>query len=73
MKHEAAMAKFKRAELARLIDRWFLATAGNPNRWSQDPVGSAIRSALQGTGNWKNAPRGNPRKGFEAQQSRKVS
>ena len=52
------------------LRQWFDDTESVPDRrkrrWLHDPVGSLLRERLKATGNWKNAPRGNPHKGFAA-------
>lgn len=55
-------------ELSRALITWFEESSRTPNRkrrrWSDDPVGRTIRSELMDCGNWKHAPRGNPKAGF---------
>lgn len=60
-----------RRGLAKKIDGWFSDTVGDPNRWRRDPVGRVIREELRRVGNWKNAPRGNPRAGYEGLMRKK--
>jgi hypothetical protein len=56
-------------QLAYELESWFARTAANPEskkrRWSKNPVGMILRANLRETGNWKNAPRGNPSAGFK--------
>lgn len=53
-------------EVADLVREWFRMKTSEANgRWSRDPLGRVIKEGLKGTGNWKNAPRGNPKKGRE--------
>jgi hypothetical protein len=47
--------------LATGLEEWFAANRDNPNRWHRGIVGQTIKRQLQGTGNWKNAPRGDAR------------
>jgi hypothetical protein len=49
---------------------WFERTKGNPNRWRESYVGRVIRGNLVETGNWKNAPRGDPKKGYAAMREK---
>jgi hypothetical protein len=49
-------------ELASYISEWF-SRKRVPAARRQSPVWKAIRAALAVTGNFKNAPRGNPRAG----------
>ena len=56
-------------DLAREIAEWFERHRGDKGIW-QKPVGRSVREALMRRGNWKNAPRGNPRKGYEEMRRR---
>ncbi len=47
-------------ELSILIQNWF--NKDISNKWSDSAVGRTIKDNLKSLGNWKNAPRGNPRK-----------
>lgn len=58
-------------ELAIEIERWFSSKTSNNNRWNDNPVGKVIYKYLNSFGNWKNAGRGNPRKGGYARQQQK--
>lgn len=49
---------------------WFRVSSTNPKRWHRDPVGILIKEQLKLTKNWKYAPRGNPRKGYDMQQEK---
>ena len=51
------------SELAAELENWFKNNADNPNKWNRNKVGQIIKSYLIGSGNWKNAARGNPAKG----------
>ena len=57
-------------KLAEAIRRWGTQAAYDPNRWHRDPIGQAIRDVVSSLGNWRNAPRGNPRKGQEAMRQK---
>lgn len=61
------MDKEKDKELANLINQWFKTNAYNPHKWNRSAAGQAIRAGVDSCGNWKNATRGNPRKGKEGQ------
>jgi hypothetical protein len=50
-------------EIAQYINNWFLLNQKNPSRWSDNEIGQIIKKNLKITGNWKNAPRGDSRKG----------
>ena len=70
------MKKNDRRKLFRLLVSWFEPSGGvggkvRQRRWCDDSVGRLLREELKKTGNWKNAPRGNPRKGYEGMK-RKV-
>ncbi len=54
----------KQKDLAIELLKWFNNPKDNQNKWSS-PVGKIIKNQLQKTGNWKNAPRGNPRLGYQ--------
>jgi hypothetical protein len=58
-------------ELAKAVAEWFRVSSGNRRRWSNDEVGVVIREQLKVTGNWKNAPRGNPAKGMAVRLSKR--
>jgi hypothetical protein len=61
----------KNIELAEEIKRWFLKNKTNTSRWSDNLVGKTIKNQLIATGNWKNAERGNPKRGFSVMLSNK--
>ena len=42
------------------------------NRWCETLTGKSIKIYLQSFGNWKNAPRGNPRLGGKIAYSNKI-
>jgi hypothetical protein len=52
------------------IEKWWSANKDNRNCW-QTPIGSGIKLVVTEAGNWKNAPRGNPRAGGRAAQINK--
>lgn len=56
------------AEIVKALKQWFKEHADDPNRW-RTPIGRTLKDLLMLTGNWKNAPRGNPKKGFRAMQA----
>jgi hypothetical protein len=58
-------------ELAEAIKQWTKARWHDRNKWNRNPVGLAIRHAVESTGNWRNAPRGNPSKGRRVAMERK--
>lgn len=55
-------------EIVKALKAWFKEHGDDPNRW-RTPIGRTLKELLQITGNWKNAPRGNPKKGFRAMQA----
>jgi hypothetical protein len=61
----------KNIELAEEIKRWFLKNKTNTSRWSDNIVGKTIKNQLMATGNWKNAERGDPKRGFSVMLSNK--
>jgi hypothetical protein len=68
--------KTREEELAEGIRRWFEGLGGmSKDRrrrvWGRDVVGREIRRGLEGTGNWKNAARGCPRRGYEEMMRRR--
>jgi hypothetical protein len=52
------------SDLAKEIENWFKNNSNNPNKWNRSPVGIVIKQSLNSLNNWKNAPRGNPAKGY---------
>lgn len=48
--------------LGHAITEWWTRNKSDPNKWNRTLVGRAIKSIAIESGNWKNAPRGNPRK-----------
>lgn len=57
-------------QLAVLVGEWGVRTRGRGRRWSgRDLVGAAIRWEVEKAGHWKNAPRGNPRKGYRVMRA----
>lgn len=52
-------------ELADRLQEWFSQVAGLPE-WVRvkSPVWVAMRDNLRVLGNWKNRPRGNPKRGY---------
>ena len=57
--------------LALEIEKWFKNNQFNRNKWNNNEVGKVLRACLEDCGNWKNKPRGNPRKGKEASDKAK--
>jgi hypothetical protein len=60
------------ADLAEALKIWFEKHAGNPHLW-QTQVGAVLRGQLVARGNFKNAPRGNPKRGWKAMLAKKGS
>lgn len=56
----------KDKELAKLINEWFKTNSDDPNKWNRNAVGIAIQAGVDSCGNWKGAPRGNPRRAHKA-------
>lgn len=52
-------------ELSNSIQKWFDRNKDNPNKWNNNLTGKIIKKNLQLINNWKNAPRGNARKGYK--------
>jgi hypothetical protein len=52
-------------ELAKELENWFKNNINNPNKWNRGAVGPIIKQTLNNLNNWRNAPRGNPAKGYE--------
>lgn len=50
-------------ELSIELEKWFIGHLENQNKWNR-PTGKIISKYLNKTKNWKNAPRGNPKKGY---------
>lgn len=59
------------AELAAALLIWFRTIPRNGNEW-RSPVGKVIKQELDKSNNWRNAPRGNPRKGLRVARERKA-
>ena len=57
------------SELAAQLSKWFFRHANDAHRW-RNPVGAAIKDGASASGNWRNAPRGNPAKGFRAMKAK---
>lgn len=57
-------------ELTKQIEIWFNNNSNNPNKWNRG-AGLAIKNNLISLGNWKNAPRGNPKAGYEKMMENK--
>lgn len=51
-------------DVSEYLNKWFANNKSNPSRWSDNEIGKTIKKNLLLTKNWKNAPRGNPRKGY---------
>jgi hypothetical protein len=58
------------ADLAEALKIWFEKHAGNPHLW-QTQVGAVLRGRLVARGNFKNAPRGNPKRAWKAMLAKK--
>jgi len=43
----------------------------DPNFWNRDPIGKLIKEFCEHRGNFKAAPRGNPKKGFQNMMNNK--
>lgn len=54
----------KYKEIAAGLRAWAVKNSSNRNKWSQNSLGITIKEIVKDLGNWKNAPRGNPRKGY---------
>lgn len=52
-------------QLAKALAAWFERHSKDPHRW-RTPVGLAVRDGVSASNNWRNAPRGDPRKGYRA-------
>jgi len=52
-------------KLADDLVEWYSRNRNNPSKWNDNPVGKTIKNILNDSKNWKNAPRGNPRKAYE--------
>lgn len=55
----------KDQHLAAALSEWFKRYSNSQRRW-QTPVGRVLKEELQSLGNWKNAERGDPKKGYRA-------
>lgn len=60
-------------ELAKELENWFKNNTNNPNKWNRSAVGIIIKQTLNNLNNWRNAPRGNPAKGYAEAMKRKHS
>jgi hypothetical protein len=61
----------KNIELAKEINAWFDKNRLNKSKWCDNIVGKTIKKRIIATGNWKNAERGNPKRGFSVMLSNK--
>lgn len=56
-------------QLANELNKYLNKHTNDPNFWSRDVIGIKIRKFCEGRGNFKKAPRGNPRKGYNTMLS----
>lgn len=59
----------KDQQLAEALSLWFSRHSKDPNRW-RNPVGLVLKEGVSAFGNWRNAPRGNPKAGYRAMRER---
>lgn len=57
-------------EVANELEKWWVGAVEDRNRWNRGFVGPAIKQIVQLAGNWKNAPRGDPRKGYQVRMEK---
>lgn len=57
-------------ELSIELEKWLINHLHCENKWNR-PVGKVLVKYLNKTGNWKNAPRGNPAKGWAMRNKNK--
>lgn len=58
-------------ELSIELERWFVNHIRSQNKWNL-PTGEIISKYVKITKNWRNAPRGNPSKGYAMRNKNKV-
>jgi hypothetical protein len=49
--------------LVLVLEDWFVKNRFNKNKWNNNEVGKIIKRYIMESNNWKNAPRGNPKRG----------
>ncbi len=59
-------------ELYNELKKWFDSKWGKPNTFNRSKIARLIKNRLRGTGHFKNAPRGNPRKAKNASDNAKA-
>ncbi len=52
-------------QISNEIEKFFKKNQNNRNIWCSTILGKYLKEKLDSMGYWKNAPRGNPRKGYE--------
>jgi hypothetical protein len=57
-------------QLAAALAEWFTSKEGNPDIWRDNAVGRLMKERLEARGNWKKAPSGNPKKGYQKMLSK---
>lgn len=60
----------KEKELAAELNNWFKQIKIKQNFWNRNPVAQVIKENLSKIGNFKNLPRGNPRKAHETMRQK---
>jgi hypothetical protein len=54
------------AIMADNVTEWWEKNKQDKNVWNRTLIGITIREIVKKSGHWKNAARGNPRKGYES-------
>jgi hypothetical protein len=52
-------------QLVNELEKFFKENSSNRNIWCQTELGKYLKNKINSLGYWKNAARGNPRKGFD--------